>query len=278
MPIASGIYYAEYDEGRRDEPPVILIHGQGSNHLAWPAALRRLSGQRVLAVDLPGHGKSAGIGQHAISGYSAQIMELLAELGLYQAVFVGHSMGGAIALDLALHHPSHVAGLGLIATGAYLSVDQGLLDNLSSPVTFHSALQSYQSRSCCQETPPALIDRYMESMKETRPSVLYSDWRACADFDLRGSISQIEAPTWVIAGAEDRLLPVAFAHFLAGSLPAARLQLISGAGHLVYLEKTSMVVHGLQQFLAALSAARFAAARVRLPVPAQVNAFQRKET
>ena len=277
MPTASGIYYAQFDEGRKDEPPVILIHGAGSSHLVWPAELRRLSGQRVLAVDLPGHGRSGGTAQQTISAYSSQMVEFLAALGLYQAVFVGHSMGGAVALDVAVKHPAHVAGLGLIATGAYLGVNPDFLENLSSPLMVPNALHTFQQRAFGPQASPALVDRCMQTIKETRSSVLYGDWRACAEFDVRESVVRIESPAWVIAGSEDQITPVAYAHFLAGRMPAARLQIIPGAGHMLILEQPGRIAQGLQQFLGALSAARFAAARVRLPSPAPVPSFHKKD-
>lgn len=276
MPTAAGIYYALSDEGRKDEPPVILIHGAGSNHLVWPVALRRLVGQRVMAVDLPGHGRSIGVAQQTISAYANQMFEFLAALGIYSATFVGHSMGGAIALDLAVHHPSHVAGLGLIATGAYLGVDPVFLEQLSNPLTVPSALHKFQTRAFGSSISSGLVESCVQTMKETRTSVLYGDWRACAEFDLRESIARIEAPAWVIAGSEDQLTPIAYAHFLAERLPAARLQILPGAGHMVPLEQPGQVAQGLQQFLTALSAARFAAARVRLPSPAPVITFHKK--
>ena len=276
MPTAAGIYYAQFDEGRKDEPPVILIHGAGSNHLVWPADLRRLAGQRVLAVDLPGHGRSGGVAQQAITAYSDQMVDFLAALGLFQAVFVGHSMGGAVAIDLAVRHPAHVAGLGLISTGAYLGVDPAFLENLANPLTVPNALHTFRTRAFSQATSPALIDRYMQVMKETRTSVLYGDWHACAAFDQRESVVHIESPAWIIAGSEDRLLPVAYAHFLAGRLPAARLQILPGAGHMALLEQPGQVSHGLVQFLSALSAARFAAARVHLPTQTLVNTYYKK--
>lgn len=265
MPTLSGLYYAQFDEGRKDEPPVILIHGAGSSHLIWPAELRRMNGQRVLAIDLPGHGKSAGVAQQSITAYTNQIVEFLSELGLYQAVFVGHSMGGAIALDLAIRHPSHVAGLGLIATGAYLGVDPAFLENLSNVLTAPSALTTFASRAFGPQASPALVERVLQGMRETRHSVLYGDWRACAAFDQREAASHIEAPAWIIAGTEDRITPIAYAHFLTDRIPAARLQVINGGGHMVFLEQPARVAQGLQQFMSALAATRYSAARMRVP-------------
>lgn len=274
MPTISGIYYAEFDEGRKDEPPIVLIHGAGSSHLVWPAEIRRLPGQRVLAIDLPGHGRSAGTAQQSIRAYADQIVNFLGDLGLYHAVFIGHSMGGAIALTLAMRDPTQVAGLGLISTGAYLGVDAAFMEDLANPVTIPSALHQFQSRAFGPQAAPALVERCMQPIRQTRGSVLYGDWRACADFDVREAVAQIEAPTWVIVGSEDRVTPVAYAHFLAGRMPAARLQIIPGGGHMVLLEQTGSVLQGLQQYLSALSAARFAAARVRLVSPNTVTTYQ----
>lgn len=187
-------------------------------------------------------------------------------------------MGGAVALELAVNHPTHVAGLGLIATGAYLGVDPTFLEHLANPVTIPNALHIFQMRAFGSQATPILIERCMQAMKETRSSVLYGDWRACSDFDLREAAVRVEAPAWVICGSEDRLTPINYANFLAGSLPAARLQIIPGAGHMLILEQPGRVAQGLQQFLAALSAARFSAARVRLPMPITypISTYQKK--
>jgi pimeloyl-ACP methyl ester carboxylesterase len=277
MPSAANLYFAQFDEGRKDEPPLILIHGAGSNHLIWPAEIRRLSGQRVLAVDLPGHGRSSGVAQQTIAAYADQLVEFLAVLGLYQAVFIGHSMGGAIALDLAIRHPMHVAGLGLISSGAYLGVDPGFLENLSNPISVPNALHSFQIRAFGPQCSQSLINLCMRNLNETRTSVLYGDWLACSTFDQREAVSRIAAPAWVIAGGEDHLIPLAYANFLAGRIPAARLQLLPGAGHMAIIEQPTQIASGLHQFLSALSAVRFASARVNLPAPTPVKVFTRKE-
>lgn len=250
------------DGGQKEQPPVILLHGAGSNQTIWPAVVRRLVGQRVIAVDLPGHGRSPGFGLQSISACADQLVEFLAALGLYQAVFVGHSMGGAIALDLAVRHGAHVAGLGMIASGAYLGVPTDLLDAFSNPLTLSHAFHLFQKRAFGSSATAAQIERCTTILKETRPSVLAADWQACASFDSRSAVGQINVPGWIIVGAEDQLTPVNFSHFLAGQLPAAHLQIVPNAGHMVILEQSERVVQSLQKFLAALTAARMAGTRM----------------
>lgn len=259
------------DGGQKEQPPVILLHGAGSSHAVWTAAIRRLAGQRVFAVDLPGHGRSPGFGLQSIEAYADQMVEFLAALGLYQAIFVGHAMGGAIALDLAVRHSAHVAGVGFIASGAYLGVSQDLLEAFSNPLTLSHAFHLFQQRAFGASLSPSMIERSMAAFKECRPSVLATDWQACAAFDLRTQVSQVNVPGWVITGSEDQLTPVNYAHFLAGHLPAAHLQIIPGAGHMVILEQPERVALSLQQFLTALASARMAGTRMT-PTTAPVDA------
>ena len=112
MPQTAGIYYCMSQSGQPDHrPPLLLIHGAGACHLCWPAELRRLSGYTVYTLDLPGHGKSAGIGQHTIAAYAAKVIEFLSAMGIYHATLIGHSMGGAIALQAAYEYPNQVSAL-----------------------------------------------------------------------------------------------------------------------------------------------------------------------
>src|SRR5512136_2375769 len=98
MPVASELYYAAFEGGKNLIPPVVLIHGTGGNHLSWPPEVRRLSGYRIYALDLGGHGKSEGRGHQSIGAYASQVIDWLTAMGLHRAVFVGHSMGAAVAL------------------------------------------------------------------------------------------------------------------------------------------------------------------------------------
>ncbi len=261
MPSVDGCYYAVWNGGAQPNSiPIVLLHGAGGDHQSWPAEIRRLNGQTVLALDLPGHGRSQAVGLQSIAAHAERVAEVLSALNIYQAVLVGHSMGGAIALEVALRWPAYVAGLGLIATGAALTPEKEMLEAFTNPYTLDAALRLFQQRAFTALTPPTLMQTCLNTFRATRQSVLAADWQACAAFDRRAMVNQINAPTWVIVGSDDHLTPVAFAHFLAGSLPAARLQIIPQAGHLVMLEQPAKVAQGLQQFLVALSAVRKAAA------------------
>ncbi len=235
--------------GMESRPSVVLIHGAGGNHLSWPADLRRLSGWNVIAVDLPGHGRSAGPGQQSIQRYADQLTNFLAHMGLYHTVLAGHSMGGAIALQVALDQPSMAAGLGLVSTGAYLGVPADMLENLADPLTLPQAFARFQQLAFSPESAPALVEQSMRLLQEERSSVLAGDWQACAAFDLTGQVERITCPSWVAVGADDRLTPLAYARYLAATLPNARLEVIPGAGHMITVEKPALLAESLRGFL-----------------------------
>lgn len=249
MPFAADIYYTSFIGGEKRVPPVLLVHGAGSNHLAWPAVFRRLDGYRVLSVDLPGHGRSAGVGYQKLEKYAQDLLHFLQQVRIYRAVVIGYSMGGAIALEMARRDPEVVAGLGLIASGAYLEVDPELLALLSRPVSLPIALQRLSQRLFAPGTDPNFIKRMMTPIMAARPGMLYNDWLACARFDLRQKMLQITAPAWIASGREDQLVPVAQAHFLAANLPGSSLQILSKAGHMVILEQPKLLAEGLYRFL-----------------------------
>ena len=105
MPLESDIYYYSFSSTSTGiHPPIVLIHGAGGNHLFWPPGIRRLPGYNTISLDLPGHGKSPGRGRQSIDAYTADILKWIEEIELNRAVFIGHSMGSAIAISRAPNH------------------------------------------------------------------------------------------------------------------------------------------------------------------------------
>jgi pimeloyl-ACP methyl ester carboxylesterase len=249
MPVSEGIYYTISGRGTCSFPPVILIHGAGSDFRIWPTDMRRLTRYQIIALDLPGHGRSEGTACHSIEAYTERLLAFLHSLKVVKAVLVGHDMGGAIALTAALHPAGVAAGVGLISSGAFLGGESDILTELSAPFGLSNALQLIQKKSFSPQAKPEAVKDVMQGLSKVRYGVLYNDWRACARFDLRSEALQVKAPLWAAVGDEDAVTPPGYARYLVDKLPDAALQIISGAGHMLPAENGTELVLGLRAFL-----------------------------
>jgi pimeloyl-ACP methyl ester carboxylesterase len=253
MPLAQGIYYTESSGGEPSQPPVVLIHGTGSDHRSWPVEVRRLSGRRILAVDLPGHGHSPGRPRQSVAAYAQDLIAFLEALQAFRVVLVGHGLGAMVALQTAFEQPDGVVGLGLIAARAHLEAPPAVVEYFFNPLTVPLGWQWFKQTAFSPQTTPARVEACLELLRSARPAVLAGDWRACTQVDLSSQLAQIHCPAWVASGADDRLAPLACAHFLAARLPATRLQVIPAAGHMVLFEQPAALAEGLRSFLIDLS-------------------------
>jgi pimeloyl-ACP methyl ester carboxylesterase len=240
------VFYARHDV-LRGGIPLVLVHGAGENHLAWPASLRRLPDVGVVAIDLPGHGKSGGAGRRSVAEYAAFLAQLLDALNVERAAVAGHSMGGAIAQQFGLTYPARTAALILIATGARLRVAPQILElagtDLGAAADLISRLQ------WGPDTPEQMIRLGHQQLLANRPDVIHGDYLACNAFDAIERLGEIRAPTLVIGGGADQLTPPRYASFLAERIPGAQLALIDGAGHMVMLEREEAVARAVERFL-----------------------------
>jgi len=249
MPLAGDLYYFLHEGGGQRWPPVLLLHGAGGDHLSWPADIRRLPEARVLALDLPGHGKSGGPGRQSVEAYVQALKEFLDRTDTGRAFLVGHCLGGALALATAVLHPDRVTGLALLSTGARLPVASLILENAANPSTFSLALKALQEASLGPAASPALREANAQRLRAIRQTLLYGDLLACDRFDLTSSVGTIRAPTLVLCGTEDRLTPPHLSESLSRRIPAAALQTIDGAGHLLPLEQPVRLAKLLKMFV-----------------------------
>jgi pimeloyl-ACP methyl ester carboxylesterase len=158
-------------------------------------------------------------------------------------------MGGAIALWLALKYPELVRGLVLVSTGAKLPVNLSLIEELATQVGFPTAVDKIIGWSFSSRIEPGLIDNVKTQMLKNRPSVLAGDFRACDKFDLSGKLEEVQVPTLVLVGDEDKMTPERFAEGLAGGIPDTELTVIRGAGHMLPLEQPDQVASVVRGFL-----------------------------
>ncbi|WXG44723.1 MAG: alpha/beta hydrolase [Promethearchaeati archaeon SRVP18_Atabeyarchaeia-1] len=244
-----------YEEGA-GKPSFVLIHGAAYNHRLWIRQWPALSSMgRVVALDLPGHGESAKFpaGQAiSIKAYADHTHGVLSTLKCQSNVVIGHSMGGAVAMRYALDHPRNVRALVLVGTGAKLGVSPTILEGLSAD--FEQAVRaSIGGWAFAKTTDERLVEEGIKEMLKCDKSVALADFKACDEFDIRDSVSEIRAPSLIVVGDEDRLTPVKWSQFLNINLTGSQMKIIKSAGHMVMLEKADQVNDALKSFVGQLA-------------------------
>jgi pimeloyl-ACP methyl ester carboxylesterase len=231
-----------------DRPTLVLIHGAGSSSQAFLNQLRRLDRtMNVLALDLPGHGTTPGPGRDVISAYAHWMEEAFSSFPVTSFFLGGHSMGGAIAQELALRSWPRIRGLILIATGAELRVSTKIIAGLASDPAITLALIN---KWCFPpDADPLLIRQSLELLQQVPVQVVLNDFQACNRFDRSENVGTIPLPTLILVGERDVMTPPAFAEDLHKKIRNSELVRVPGAGHLVMLEKPREVNQVIEDFV-----------------------------
>lgn len=239
---AERLFYAvSRNTPTRPERNLILVHGAGGNHTHWPAELRRLPGFNVYGLDLPGHGRSPGIAYTNLSAYAEALCLFVETLGLDRVILIGHSMGGAIALLAAARQPGWLQRLAVIASGARLPVEAGLLEALAraqaDPSSYAAAVERISQLAYGPTANSTLLRQGRRILEQLSPALLYADYLACSQYDASGLVARIRAPTLVLAGGADQLTPPELGRELCRAIPNAQLMEVPNAGHMLVLER-----------------------------------------
>ena len=237
-------------KGSEKAPNIIFVHGAGGNFSIWDAQedyfrVRHLT----YRMELPGHGGSGGSGEEEIPAYARWVRITIEEaFSTNPCVLVGHSMGGAIVLELATNPPGTIKGIVLVATGAKLGVVPAVFRMLKeNPETFFQTIDRTAFGADC---PREIRERLTQPMRECPPSVILKDLKACDRFDIRNRLKEVLLPTLIICGEEDQLTPLKYSEYLKENITASRLTVIPRAGHMVMAERPELLNRALESFIA----------------------------
>ena len=241
----------ETNEARLNNRDIIFIHGSGGVSLIWQNQLESINLKyKLLAVDLPSHGKSDDISGITLDLYIEVIEKLKESLKLDKIILCGHSLGGAIALSYYFKNPDDIESLILCSTGARLRVSPKIFQHLSEgtkqylnyiqPVLFHN------------KTPKSIVKIFLNQFSIVNPQVTHNDFQICDSFDRMKEMDLINVPCLILCGDEDKLTPVKYSQYFDEHIKNSRLHVIKNAGHMVMLEQPELVNQFIQEFIETL--------------------------
>lgn len=235
--------------------PIVFIHGSGDNARVWRYQLDHFGPGRAFAIDLPGHGQRPDSLPPEVSvlDYAQAVHTILQdELHAQRPVIAGQSLGGAIALMMGIEYGSELGGLVLIGTGARLRVRPDLLEGAkNAPSETTRQLKELAVAPANTTTVPGQI---MQEQSGGNGNMLYRDLAACNVFDCMPRLHEIQIPTLIICGADDRLTPIKYSQYLHERIPGSMLQIVPNAGHYVMREQPEAVNAAIDQWLSRFDA------------------------
>jgi pimeloyl-ACP methyl ester carboxylesterase len=244
--------------GNREPDPaketVLFVHGTGQDHTIWVLPTRYFArhGKNVLAIDLPGHGRSGGKPLETIEAMADFLIDVLDTTGLPDAAIVGHSLGSLIAIATAARHPARARVIVLIGTSVPMPVSEFLLENARKDK--HAAIEmlnfwgySKSAQLGGKATPGNwMLGGGMRLMEKAGPGVVYTDLNACNEYiEGLGDAANVQCPALLILGEKDMLTPMRSARKVAAALPKAETVILGGSGHAVLAEKPDPVLDQL---------------------------------
>jgi len=239
-------------------PTVVFLHGAANDHSVWALQSRYFAhhGWNALAVDLPGHGRSAGEALSAVPEIADWAIRAMDILGIDRAALVGHSMGSLAALDAAGRYAERVTKLALLAPSVPMPVSESLLkaaranDHLAYELITEWSFSPDHQIGGNQQPGLWMTGNGLRLMERSRPGVLYADLCACNGYaDGLAAARAVRCTVLLILGKHDRMAPARNARELIAALAEKRVVTLPDTGHSLMTEAPDAVLDALRGFL-----------------------------
>ena len=253
--VYTGTGGTDFDGAR---PCVVFVHGAGMDHTVWALQTRYFAhhGNSVLAVDMPGHGRSEGPALDSVGSMADWTARLIEAAGIAQAVLVGHSMGAITTLAVAARHPERVRRLALLGATLAMPVHPDLLaatrDDPARAIQFIVSWAYGPRAHFGGMRAPGLwmLAGGRRLLERDATSVLATDFAACNAYE--GGLdaaAKVACPTLILCGGQDRMTPKRDAEALRAAIADARLEIIADGGHMMMIEEPDRTLDALKVFL-----------------------------
>lgn len=234
----------------------VLLHSLGTDRTMWDFQIDSMKGsRRVIAIDLPGHGGSrARAGAYSLADLGHDVLGLTGACGVVRFEVVGVSIGGLVAMWLAVNAPQQVSGLVAANTAARLGSDRlwsarieqvrsGGMEAVREQVVMRFFASDFEARR------PDDFRRYNAIFAATDPDGYIGCCAALRDADLTPRVSSIRCSTLIIGGDQDVATPPEQSRWLQANIAGSRLEIIEGAGHLSNVERPEVFGRLVSDFL-----------------------------
>lgn len=227
------------------QPVAILVHGAGCDHSIWGNQNRYIAhhGASVLALDLPGHGRSGGEAIDSIEGLARFLVSIVEKLEIQKPVLIGHSMGALAVLEAAALLGDKCAGLGVCGVAEKMPVHPDLLGAAErNELTAAELIASFgHGGRAHRGGNPAhgiwMIGNAITMIDGSKPGVLHTDLAACnAYHGAPDAAAKVTCPTMLLLGKGDKMTPAKAARGLAGAIAKSETVLLETAGHMMMIE------------------------------------------
>lgn len=266
------VHYQEQGEG---EPVFVLLHGFGASLFSWREVMTPLAAYgRVVAFDRPAFGLTSRLlpGEWSENPYTPEaqvrlLIALLDELNISQAILIGNSAGGTIAVQAALAHPERVAGLVLVGAAIYAGggapawirplLGTPQLDRIGPLISRQLAGEAGENflRAAWfdpTQITPAIWEGYRQPLRvENWDRALWELTKASREAELEGRLGGVSAPTLVLSGAEDRIVPLSQSQRLVQEIPGSSLVVFPRCGHVPQEECPAAFMEAVSAWLQA---------------------------
>ncbi|MFW9903036.1 MAG: alpha/beta fold hydrolase [Candidatus Thorarchaeota archaeon] len=230
---------------------LIFIHGAGGDKTQWKGQQNffQQHGWGVISLSLPSHGESPPPSSEllCLDEYVQAVHEIINNQNLKRVALIGHSMGGAVALQFTLQYPESVDNLILIGTGAKLRVAPSFFDAIDTDFT--RFLELLRRVTFHEKTPVQIKVANEEILRRNGGEIFLQDFKICDSFDIRSELKKIDLQTLIIVGEDDQMTPVKYSTFLHKNLRKSQLIIIPEAGHYVFQEQPRAVNTEIYKFL-----------------------------